>query len=37
MHTLEHFDAYLAKIDSSGQFRIYSTYIGGNLDDVALA
>src|SRR5438067_4103968 len=34
--TNEHFDGYLAKIDSSGQFRVYSTYIGGSLDDVAL-
>ncbi|HZE56580.1 MAG TPA: SBBP repeat-containing protein [Chthoniobacterales bacterium] len=32
----ENFDGYLAKIDASGQFRVYSTYIGGDLDDVAL-
>lgn len=30
------FDAYLAKIDASGQFRIYSTYIGGAFDDLGL-
>jgi hypothetical protein len=29
-------DGYLAKIDASGQFRVYSTYIGGDSDDVAL-
>ena len=29
------FDAYLAKIDASGQFRVYSTYIGGPSNDVA--
>ena len=27
-------DAYLAKIDASGQFRVYSTYIGGPNNDV---
>ena len=32
----EAFDGYLAKIDASGQFRVYSTYIGGDQDDVAL-
>lgn len=32
----ERFDAYLAKIDASGQFRVYSTYIGGHRDDVGL-
>jgi hypothetical protein len=32
----ENYDAYLAKIDASGQFRIYSTYIGGDRDDLAL-
>lgn len=32
----QYFDAYLAKIDASGQFRVYSTYIGGDLDDVAV-
>lgn len=32
----EFFDGYLAKIDASGQFRVYSTYIGGDADDVAL-
>jgi len=26
------FRRYLAKIDASGQFRVYSTYIGGDLD-----
>jgi cysteine-rich repeat protein len=31
-----YFDAYLAKIDASGQFRIYSTYLGGANDDVGL-
>jgi hypothetical protein len=31
----EGFDAYLAKIDASGQFRVYSTYIGGPGSDVA--
>ena len=35
-HNGENFDAYLAKIDASGQFRVYSTYIGGNLNDVAV-
>ncbi|MFL6588887.1 MAG: SBBP repeat-containing protein, partial [Chthoniobacterales bacterium] len=29
------FDAYLAKIDASGQFRVYSTYVGGDQTDVA--
>jgi hypothetical protein len=40
---IEHFhnfqesnDGYLAKIDASGQFRVYSTYIGGPSNDVAL-
>jgi hypothetical protein len=31
----ENYDAYLAKIDASGQFRVYSTYIGGPGEDVA--
>lgn len=31
----EQFDAYLAKIDASGQFRVYSTYIGGPGNDAA--
>jgi len=31
----EQFDAYLAKIDASGQFRVYSTYIGGPSTDAA--
>jgi len=31
----ENFDAYLAKIDASGQFRVYSTYIGGPSQDIA--
>lgn len=36
-HTFqERLDGYLAKIDASGQFRIYSTYIGGDQNDVAL-
>ena len=30
------YDAYLAKIDASGQFRIYSTFLGGDQRDVAL-
>ncbi|HYJ03789.1 MAG TPA: SBBP repeat-containing protein [Chthoniobacterales bacterium] len=30
------FDGYLAKIDASGQFRVYSTYIGGPQNDLAL-
>jgi hypothetical protein len=33
----ENFDGYLAKIDASGQFRIYSTYIGGPSQDIATA
>ena len=32
----ESLDGYLAKIDASGQFRVYSTYIGGPTIDVAL-
>ncbi|PYJ86038.1 MAG: hypothetical protein DME70_08715, partial [Verrucomicrobia bacterium] len=32
----ENLDGYLAKIDASGQFRVYSTYIGGDDNDVAL-
>src|SRR5204862_3012151 len=32
----ESLDGYLAKIDASGQFRVYSTYIGGPGSDVAL-
>src|SRR5205085_1042256 len=32
----ENLDGYLAKIDASGQFRVYSTYIGGDNNDVAL-
>jgi len=32
----ESLDGYLAKIDASGQFRVYSTYIGGPSSDVAL-
>lgn len=32
----ENWDGYLTKIDASGQFRVYSTYIGGNAHDVAL-
>ncbi|HEX4631343.1 MAG TPA: SBBP repeat-containing protein [Chthoniobacterales bacterium] len=32
----ENYDGYLAKIDASGQFRVYSTYIGGYANDVAL-
>jgi hypothetical protein len=32
----EFYDGYLAKIDASGQFRVYSTYLGGDADDVAL-
>ena len=32
----ENFDGYLAKIDASGQFRVYSTYIGGPGYDAAL-
>ena len=32
----EGLDGYLAKIDASGRFRIYSTYIGGDQNDVAL-
>jgi carboxypeptidase family protein/beta-propeller repeat-containing protein len=35
LHSGENFDAYLAKIDASGQFRVYSTYIGGPSDDIA--
>ncbi len=30
------YDGYLAKIDASGQFRVYSTYIGGPQNDAAL-
>ena len=30
------FDGYLTKIDASGQFRVYSTYIGGPQNDLAL-
>jgi hypothetical protein len=33
----ENWDGYLAKIDASGQFRIYSTYIGGPSQDIATA
>jgi hypothetical protein len=32
----QRWDAYLSKIDASGQFRVYSTYIGGDQDDVGL-
>ena len=35
-HGGEYFDGYLAKIDASGQFRVYSTYIGGDRNDIAL-
>jgi Carboxypeptidase regulatory-like domain/Beta-propeller repeat len=31
----ENWDGYLAKIDASGQFRVYSTYIGGPSQDIA--
>lgn len=31
----ENWDGYLAKIDASGQFRVYSTYIGGPAQDLA--
>jgi hypothetical protein len=34
-NTGQNFDAYLAKIDASGQFRVYSTYIGGPSNDLA--
>jgi Carboxypeptidase regulatory-like domain/Beta-propeller repeat len=35
-HTFqERFDGYLAKIDASGQFRVYSTYMGGPDNDEA--
>jgi carboxypeptidase family protein/beta-propeller repeat-containing protein len=33
----ENWDGYLAKIDASGQFRVYSTYIGGPSEDIATA
>jgi hypothetical protein len=35
-YTDNYYDAYLAKIDASGQFRGYSTYIGGEKNDVGL-